>query len=123
MVFFPQGHIGIVEILVVAGGDASIKNSERKTALKLAKDKRQTHVVYYLHGVEKEQSKYNKSKSQAVGMPFLFILVHAVNEEIKERKKELVEAYHRAIEEARHRVFQARVFTICPPHSTGTFMQ
>lgn len=99
MVFFPQGHIGIVEILVVAGGDASIKNSERKTALKLAKDKRQTHVVYYLHGVEKEQ-------------------IHAVNEEIKERKKELVEAYHRAIEEARHRVFQARVFTICPPHST-----
>ena len=55
-IFF-QGHIGIVEILVVAGGDASLRNSEKKTALKLAKDKRQTHVVHYLRGVEKEQSK------------------------------------------------------------------
>lgn len=41
---------------MVAGGDASLRNSEQKTALILAEEKRQTHVVHYLRGVEREQS-------------------------------------------------------------------
>lgn len=52
-------------------------------------------------------------------MPGCLVSVHSVYDEIKARERELVESYERAVVEARHRVFRSRVFTICPPQSTG----
>ena len=103
----------------MAGGDASLTNSEQKTALKLAENKKQTAVVYYLRGVEKEQSKTEISEVEYAKEGWCFTLVSSVYDEIKARESEMVEAYQNAVVEARHRLFRARVFTICPPQSTG----